>query len=183
MSAIEEYKNILLTGVKLEKMGMTLNAQKLYTQYVILVSRYTGNDPLCNFYGLHNYSDFFVENYAEAINMAYTLERLNELVDIIANYRYSWNDKVNATNTNDQTLMDFFYWLTEKKRVEVKNSKGLITIRNGTYDIKVIEETLNLLKKGVSFDIKCNYKYSLYETISYILNGGIKVDSRRGELI
>ena len=180
MTAMENYKNILITGVKLEKMDMKSNAQKLYREFVVLVSRYDNLDVLNYFYKIYDTSGLIVNSYVEALSLAHLIEKLRILYDLISKYKSSWNDRSNSSNQNDQTLMNFFDWLCKSKLISQSDQKYII--RNSSDDLKIVEKTINILKDNTSFGINFNESYGLMEVVFGIINDQIKVDINRNEL-
>ena len=78
MLAMEEHKDLLLIGVKFEKLKMYDNAKRIYSRYIKLVGEMDRRNVIDYFYGYGSSETLEIANYEEAINKALLVEKLKK---------------------------------------------------------------------------------------------------------
>lgn len=169
MLALERHKDLLLIGVRFEKLKMYENAKKLYTKYVKLVGLLDFENVVDVFYGYDAVSKIQVKTYDEAINKAMLIEKLKKLYLIIEKYRSDWNKATETIATNNDLIMNFFRWIATDQILS-------------NDDLKIIEAITKILKKGVQFNITYYGNGSLIEVVRQIAGNSLTPNYYRNEL-
>ena len=169
MLAMEEYKNLLLLGFKFEKLKMDENAKKLYTRYVQLVGQVDYYNVLDFFYGYGASEYLTINTYDEAINKAMIMEKLKKLYRLISDYRIDWNNYEEVLPANNDVLMDFFRWVNNDQMIS-------------NDDLIIINNTISLLEKGVSFGISYQAGGTMLDVVNALAAKTIRADFHRSEL-
>lgn len=169
MLTMEIYKDYLLIGVKFEKLDMIENAKIMYKHYLNKIAYVEYTNIIEYFYGTSNIE---VENYEEAINKAYLIEKLKKLYLLIYKYRINWIDSSSSNEIYDETLISFFKWVASNKSLSNSN-------------LKIINDMIETLEKGCGFDINFSgaYSCSLFDTVSYLQTHKMKINGKELYLI
>ena len=170
MSWFEDNKSVLMFGAELEAVGERESAENVYLIYVknaAKISEY--EDALEMIYGRNVYS-IGISDYAQAMDYA-TIAFCAKSLIILARNKFSTSDcweTVSKNEPQNKQLLDFFSWLTERRRVDIKHYEIL----------KQAQRTLNENSKLVVSASDSVLRGGLVEVILDIVNDKIKVSDK-----
>lgn len=170
MLSMKEHQNLLLVGVKFEKLKMVDNAKKIYTKYVTLVGEMDRRNVIEFFYGSNALFSLEVTTYEEAINKALVVEKLKRIFSLVESYPTNWNGNYAALPAQNKVLIDFLDWAS--KDIVISND-----------DIKVLDPIIDLLEKNTLFNITCDSTKSLMDVLCLVVDKTLRVNIYRNEVI
>lgn len=170
MLAMEEHKDLLLIGVKFEKLKMYDNAKRIYSRYIKLVGEMDRRNVIDYFYGYGSSETLEIANYEEAINKALLVEKLKKTYVLLQNFPLNWNHHGDALDEHNKVLLDFLHWAYNDS-----------VISND--DISILNPMIDLLEKSKHFNISYNGSETLFDVVGLVVDKVLSVDIYRKGLI
>ena len=179
MATLNDYRNVLINGIKLENARDLENASKLYKMVVQNVSITSDEtDALKFFYGETIY-DEDIMSYAKALDWMTVGICAAELYDLIS-IKTSASNPLGwavvgvdvALNNSTKDVMDFFEFLVDdNKNVSVEH-------------INIFTKAKIAFGNRVPFKLKSRYvNYALVNIIKGLVNNDISINVRENELV
>lgn len=170
MSWFEENRKLLIFGAELEAAGETEGAENVYLACVKDAAKISGyDDALEMIYGQAVY-DRGISGYAEALDYITIALCAKDLIQL-ARSKFPtgdcWED-VSKENVQNTQLIKFFSWLSERRRVDIKNYEILKSAK------RTLEENATLVVSTTSAVSRCG----LMEVMTDIISGNIRVSNK-----